>query len=73
MILGQVPSASVRRTSCKTTSQGSGGRGLAAVILAVIPQATTKPDQTALARIPARPDLARPYWTVENKISAVIS
>jgi hypothetical protein len=30
------------------------------VILAVIPQATTKPDQTALARMTSQPDLARP-------------
>src|SRR5215216_2674073 len=43
------------------------------VILVVIPQATTEPNQTGLNRIPAQPDMARPYWTVENKISAVIS
>jgi hypothetical protein len=30
------------------------------VILAVIPQATTEPDQTGLARSAAQPDLARP-------------
>ena len=43
------------------------------VILAVIPQATTEPNQTGLTRIVAQPDLARPNWTVENKISAGIS
>jgi CRISPR-associated protein (Cas_Cas5) len=41
------------------------------VILAVIPQATTEPDQTALTRIAAQPDLARPDWTVENGRLAV--
>jgi hypothetical protein len=30
------------------------------VILTVIPQATTKPNQTALTRNAAQPDLARP-------------
>jgi hypothetical protein len=43
------------------------------VILAVIPPGPTEPNQTGLNRIPAQPDLARPYRTVENKISAVIS
>src|ERR671912_2150288 len=31
----------------------------------------TEPDQ--LNRIPAQPDLARPYWTAQNKQSAAIS
>jgi hypothetical protein len=43
------------------------------VILAVVPQATTEPNQTALTRNAARPDLARPDWTVETRRSAVIS
>jgi hypothetical protein len=43
------------------------------VILAVIPQATTEPDQTALTRFAALPDLARPDWTVEFRGLAVIS
>jgi hypothetical protein len=43
------------------------------VILAVIPQATTAPNQTGLTRIAAQPDLARPNWTVENRRLAVIS
>ena len=34
--------------------------------LTVIPQATTEPNQTALTRNVAQPDLARPYWTVES-------
>jgi hypothetical protein len=44
-----------------------------AVILTVIPQAITEPNQTALARIAAQPDLARPNWTVESRRWAVIS
>jgi hypothetical protein len=47
--------------------------GSLTVMLAVIPPGPTEPNQTGLNRIPAQPDLARPYWTVENKISAVIS
>jgi hypothetical protein len=43
------------------------------VILTVIPQATTVPNQTGLTRIAAQPDLARPYWTVETRRLAVIS
>jgi hypothetical protein len=43
------------------------------VILSVIPQATTAPNQTGLNRISAQPDLARPDWTVQNRRSAVIS
>jgi hypothetical protein len=41
------------------------------VILTVIPQATTGPNQTGLTRIIAQPDLARPAWTVENRRLAV--
>jgi len=41
------------------------------VILAVIPQATTELNQTALTRIPAQPDLARPYWNGQSGIWAV--
>jgi len=66
----------LRRTAALATegSAGADPSSLAQlVILAVIPQATTEPNQTGLNRIPAQPDLARPYWTVENKISAVIS
>jgi hypothetical protein len=43
------------------------------VILTVIPQATTEPNQTGLTRIAAQPDLARPNWTVETRRLAVIS
>ena len=43
------------------------------VILAVIPQATTEPNQTALTSIIAQPDLARPYWSVKTRRLAVIS
>jgi hypothetical protein len=43
------------------------------VILTVIPQATTEPNQTGLTRNAAQPDLARPDWTVENRRLAVIS
>jgi NAD(P)-dependent dehydrogenase (short-subunit alcohol dehydrogenase family) len=37
------------------------------VILTVIPQATTEPNQTALTRNAAQPDLARPNGTVVNR------
>ena len=47
--------------------------GSLTVILAVIPQATTEPNQTGLNRNAAQPDLARPNWTVENRRLAVIS
>jgi hypothetical protein len=43
------------------------------VILAVIPQATTEPNQTSLTRNAAQPDLTRPCWTVETRRLAVIS
>jgi hypothetical protein len=43
------------------------------VILAVIPPVLTRPNQTVLTRMPAQPDLARPYWTVETRRWAVIS
>jgi hypothetical protein len=43
------------------------------VILAVIPPVRTAPNQTALTRISAQLDLARPNWTVENRRLAVIS
>jgi hypothetical protein len=43
------------------------------VILAVIPQATTEPNQTGLTRNAAQPDLPRPNWTVETRRLAVIS
>jgi hypothetical protein len=43
------------------------------VVLTVIPQATTQPNQTGLTRNAAQPDLARPNWTVENRRLAVIS
>jgi hypothetical protein len=41
------------------------------VILAVIPPVLTAPDQTALTRTAAQPDLARPNWTVVNSRLAV--
>ena len=43
------------------------------VILAVIPPSLTGPNQTALNRNTAQPDLPRPDWTVENRRLAVIS
>jgi hypothetical protein len=43
------------------------------VILTVIPQATTEPNQTGFNRIAAQPDLARPYWTAKNRRLAGIS
>jgi hypothetical protein len=43
------------------------------VILAVIPQATTAPNQTGLTRIVDQPDLARPYWSGLSGRWAVIS
>jgi hypothetical protein len=43
------------------------------VILTVIPQATTAPNQTGLTRNAAQPDLPRPKTTVENRRLAVIS
>jgi beta-phosphoglucomutase-like phosphatase (HAD superfamily) len=43
------------------------------VILTVIPPVLTGPNQTALTRIPAQPDLPRPDWTAENRRLAVIS
>jgi hypothetical protein len=43
------------------------------VILSVIPQAITEPNQTGLTRIAAQPDLARPNWTVETRKLAVFS
>ena len=43
------------------------------VILTVIPQATTEPNETALTRIAAQPGLARSNWTVETRRLAVIS
>jgi hypothetical protein len=43
------------------------------VIPAVIPQATTEPDQTRLTRNAAQPDLARTYWTGLSGRWAVIS
>jgi hypothetical protein len=43
------------------------------VILAVIPQATANPNQTALNRNATQPDLARPNWTVETRRLAVSS
>jgi hypothetical protein len=42
------------------------------VILAVIPQATTEPNQTGPTTNAAQPDLPRPNWTVENRRLAVI-
>jgi hypothetical protein len=47
--------------------------GSLTVILAVIPPGLTEPDQTALTRNAAQPDLARPYWTVLTRRWAVIS
>jgi hypothetical protein len=43
------------------------------VILAVIPQDTSQPNQTALTRNATKPDLPRPYWTVETRRWAVIT
>jgi hypothetical protein len=42
------------------------------VILTVIPQATTQPNQTGLARNAAQLELARPYWNGLSGIWAVI-
>ena len=50
-----------------------GAPGTPAVIPLVIPPGRTGPSQTALNRIAAQPDLARPNWTVENGRLAVIS
>jgi hypothetical protein len=47
--------------------------GSLTVILTVIPPVLTGPNQTALTRIPAQPDLPRPDWTAENRRWAVIS
>jgi len=57
------------------TSAGGGFGSIAnaAVILTVILQATTEPNQTGLTRNAAQPDLARPNWTVENRRLAVTS
>ena len=41
------------------------------VILTVIPQATTQPNQTGLTRSATQPALARPNRTVETKRLAV--
>jgi hypothetical protein len=43
------------------------------VILSVIPQATTAPNQTGFNRTSAQPDLARPNWTGLSRRLAVIS
>ena len=43
------------------------------VIHAVIPQAITATNQTALARIWTQPDMARPYSSGQSGMSAVIS
>jgi hypothetical protein len=43
------------------------------VVLSVIPPGPTAPNQTALTRTTAQPDLPRPSWTVENRRLAVIS
>jgi hypothetical protein len=43
------------------------------VILTVIPQATTAPNQTALNGMPSQPDLPSANWSVENRGWAVIS
>jgi hypothetical protein len=45
----------------------------ALVILVVIPPGRTRPKQTALARIRAQADLARPNWTCKNRRWGVIS
>jgi hypothetical protein len=47
--------------------------GSLTVILAVIPQATTAPNQTGLTRIVDQPELPRPYWTGLSGRLAVIS
>jgi hypothetical protein len=47
--------------------------GSLTVIPLVIPPGRTAPNQTALARIQARADLARPDWTLKNRRWAVIS
>jgi hypothetical protein len=47
--------------------------GMPTLILTVIPQATTEPNQTALTINAAQPDLARPDWTVrEQKIGSYL-
>jgi hypothetical protein len=43
------------------------------VILAVIPPGLTGPNQTALNRNTAQPELLRPYWSGLSGIWAVIS
>jgi hypothetical protein len=43
------------------------------VILTVIPPGRPAPNWTALARIQARPGLARPDWTLKTRRWAVIS
>jgi hypothetical protein len=40
------------------------------VILTVIPPVATGPNQTALTRKAAQPDLPRPYWTAEQKMGS---
>jgi hypothetical protein len=61
-------------SACRAApSPRSGGTGDAAVILAVIPPGLTEPNQTALTRSAAQPDLPRPDWTVETRRWAVIS
>jgi hypothetical protein len=44
-----------------------------AVIPLDIPPILTAPNQTALNRNAAQPDLPRPYWTVDSRRWAVIS
>jgi hypothetical protein len=45
----------------------------APVIPAVIPQATTAPNQTGLTRIAAQPELPRPNWAGLSGRLAVIT
>jgi hypothetical protein len=40
------------------------------IILTVIPPGATGPNQTALTRKAPQPDLPRPYWTAEQKMSS---
>jgi hypothetical protein len=40
------------------------------VILTAIPPVATGPNQTALTRKAAQPDLPRPYWTAEQKMGS---
>ena len=40
------------------------------VILTVIPPGAAGPNQTALTRKAAQPDLPRPYWTAEQKMGS---